>query len=611
MKFRKIGIAASVLALGTTALAACAPPEDDDEREASEQSSRAAAGEAPDGITIGWNQPLYSYNDDSSDGNATANSIIRYLTIADLFYYDEEQELLHDESIGTFEKTSDDPLTVEYTINDDAAWSDGTPVDATDLLLSFVAQSQNLNTTDGADDVGALNGEVYFDSSSAGLPLVTELPELSNDNKTITLVYSEPFADWEVALDIGVPAHITAGRALGIDDPQAAKDAFLEAVQSNDQASLSAISEFWNTGFNFTSLPEDEGLYLSTGAYVISDFVEGEYVTLTANPEYDGERPAVVNEVTVTYSDDPLAQVQQLENGELDLFGPQATTDVTEALDAVDVAEVETDVEGTYEHVDLVLDNGGPFDPATYGGDAEIAKQVRQAFLTAYPRQDIVDTLIKPINPDAEVRNSFLVTPGSPSYDQVSEASGQEEAYGGGGDTEAAAALLEEAGVTGPIDVRFMVPADNQRRSDQFDIVQPILAEAGFNLVADYRATWGEDLGTGTYDAVSFGWQSTSTAVTESQATFATGGLNNLIGYSNPEVDELFDELAVETDTDAQADIQGQIEAILVEDAIGATTFQFPSVVAWNSEVLGNVTPAPLNPTIFYGYWDWTGPVEE
>lgn len=607
MRLRGIGVAAIAV---TLALTACSAPEDESEEQAREDSDRVAAGEAPDAITIGWNQPYYSYNDDTSDGNATANSIINYMLRGDLFYYDENQELIRDESLGTFEKTSDDPLTVEYTVADDATWSDGTPMDATDLLLSFVGQSGNFNTIDAADDVSNLGGEVFFNSSSAGLPLVTETPELSNDNKTLTLVYSEPFADWEVALDFGVPAHVTAMKGLGIEDPQEAKDAFVEAVQNNDAAALSPIAEFWNTGYDFTSLPEDELLYLSSGAYEMTDFVEGEYVTLTANPDYKGERPAAINEVTVTYNEDPLAQVQQLQNGELDLFGPQATTDVVEALEAVDQAEIETGVDATYEHIDLVQNNGGPFDPAAYGGDAETALQVRQAFLTAYPRQDIVDTLIKPINPDAEVRNSFLVTPGAPSYDAVSEAGGMQEAYGDG-DAEAAAQILADAGVEGPIDVRVLIPADNQRRSDQFDIVQPILAEAGFNLIADRRGTWGEDLGDGTYDAVSFGWQSTSTAVTESQATYVTGGLNNLIGYSNPEVDALFDDLAVTSDADEQEGIQEEIEALLVEDAIGSTVFQFPAVVAYNKEVLGNVTAAPLNPTIFYGYWNWTGPEEE
>ena len=65
------------------------------------------------------------------------------------------------------------------------------------------------------------------------------------------------------------------------------------------------------------------------------------------------------------------------------------------------------------------MDNKGPFDPATYGGDAEKALLVRQAFLHGVPRQEIVDKLIKPINPDAEVRNSFVKTAGTPGYDEI------------------------------------------------------------------------------------------------------------------------------------------------------------------------------------------------
>ena len=49
-------------------------------------------------------------------------------------------------SFGTYEKTSDDPLTVKYTVDDDTKWSDGTPVDAADMLLAGPRQSGNLNT---------------------------------------------------------------------------------------------------------------------------------------------------------------------------------------------------------------------------------------------------------------------------------------------------------------------------------------------------------------------------------------------------------------------------------------------------------------------------------
>lgn len=600
MNSKKTGVTLAVLALTATTLAACAPPEDDEGGNSDNGGSR---------ITVGWNQPFFSYNDDTSNGNATANAVITYMTRETLNYYDEEQELLENESFGSIEKISDDPLTVEYTVADDAKWSDGTPVDAADLLLEWAAGSGKLNTVEAGDvekddnNVPILGeGEVFFDSSSAGLPL-TETPEISEDRKTLTLTYSEPFADWELQMNGGgVAAHSTVMNALDISDPEEAKQTFIDAVESGDASVLGPVSTFWNSGYDFKSLPDDESLYLSSGPYVLTAMEDGQSATLEKNPEYSGDHEGQIDTITVLWNEDPNAQAQQLENGEIDLVGPQATTDIVEALQGIDGVEVETGVEASYEHVDLVVDNGGPFSPEAYGGDAATAQTVREAFLTAYPRQDIIDRLIAPLEDGAETRDSFIVTPGSPTYDEIVAANGS-DAFGDA-DPAAAAALLESVGVTSPT-VRIMFAADNVRRENEFDIIKPVLEEAGFVIEDARNVDWGSKLGDGTYDAAFFAWQSTSTGVTESQATYFTGGLNNLTGYSQPEMDALWDQLAVTTDEDEQVALQTQIDQTLFDYAYGLPLFQFPSVAAWNSERVSGVTPAPLSPTIFHAFWEW------
>ena len=90
-------------------------------------------------LNLGWNQPFYSYNENTSNGNATANANIKYLMNSGFSYYDSSSELKQDKSFGTYEKTSDDPLTVKYTVGDDTKWSDGTPVDAADMLLVWAS----------------------------------------------------------------------------------------------------------------------------------------------------------------------------------------------------------------------------------------------------------------------------------------------------------------------------------------------------------------------------------------------------------------------------------------------------------------------------------------
>jgi peptide/nickel transport system substrate-binding protein len=75
---------------------------------------------------------------------------------------------------------------------------------------------------------------------------------------------------------------------------------------------------------------------------------------------------------------------------------------------------------------------------------------------------------------------------------------------------------------------------------------------------------WGSLLGSGTYDATVFGWQSTSTAVTASKATFITGGGNNFTGYSNLAVDEAYKTLSGEFDKAKQLELLKTVEKNLM-----------------------------------------------
>jgi peptide/nickel transport system substrate-binding protein len=83
-----------------------------------------------------------------------------------------------------------------------------------------------------------------------------------------------------------------------------------------------------------------------------------------------------------------------------------------------------------------------------------------------------------------------------------------------------------------------------------------------------------------------------------------TGGQNNYGGYSNPEVDALWAEVATNTDADKETELAIQIEQKLNQDAFGVNIFQFPGVVA-HRDVLEGVSTIALSPTIFWNYWDW------
>ncbi|HLV56226.1 MAG TPA: ABC transporter family substrate-binding protein [Actinotalea caeni] len=616
MKIRRLTAFVAGAAAAALAVSACTPPDEGGDTGTGGDDSGIQTDTA---VTVGWNQPFYEYNTSSATGNATANANILYLIQESFNYYDPELNLVQNEDFGTYEVINEDPLTVEYTFADDNKWSDGTPVDAVDLLLQWGATSGHFNTIGDEeieyDDEGNVTNQdevdsnVYFNGTSATVGYIGDV-ELSEDNKTLTATYDVNYADWEVNLTgAAVPAHVVAMHALDIEDPAEAKQAIKDAFENEDTEALAAISKFWNEGFAFgDSLPEDKSLYLSNGAYELVEMVAGQYVTLQAREDFTGSHAASVERITVRYNEDPMQQVLALENGEIDVMAPQATADLVEALNGLgDGYTVLTGIDGTYEHVDLQFTNGGPFDPETYGGDEETALKVRQAFLKLIPRQEIVDKLIKPLNPEAEVRQSYNVVPGSPMYDGVVAANGQAEAFPLENDVAGAEALMEEAGVETPVDVRILFGASNARRQQEYAIMAEAFNQSGlFNLVDASSDDWGSmlDSATDQYDAALFGWQSTSTAVTAGNANYGTGQINNFYGYSNPEVDELQDQLSVETDPAEQERLLGEIEAHLVNDAFGVTIFQFPSVTAYRNTVTG-IDPITISPTVFYGFWNW------
>ncbi len=600
--FATVAVVATLSVVGT----ACAAPESDDTGSSNKKTS----------VTIGWNQPFYSYNTLSSNGNNVTNTNTKYLTTGQFWYVTADGELKPNKSFGSYEKVSDDPLTVKYTVADDTTWSDGTPVDAADLLLDWAAQSSNLNTIDAEkvklDEATGLpkntKGKVYFDSSSYGLSLVKDTPEISEDGKSLTLKYTQPFADWQYDMNVDLPAHVLAEHALGITDPQEAKDAFIKAVQDKDQAALVKISTFWNSGFDFTSMPKgkDADLALSNAAYVITDLKENEYMTFEKNKKYKGEQPGVYDTITVRWNEDPMAEVQAVKNGEIDMINPQATTDVVKAAEQIKNVDIKKGVEASFEHLDLTFNNKGPFDPAAYGGNAQKAKLVRQAFMHGVPRSEIVDKLIKPINPEASVLGSVMIQAGTPGYDEISAGNGS-SAYTET-DPAKSLSLLKQAGVKTPVDVRMMYAKDNVRRVNEFQIMKPALKKAGFNLIDAGSAKWSEKLGDGTYDAVFFAWSSPTPAVSALRENYATATINDFSGYSNKAVDELFKKLVITTDTDEQLKMLTEIEKMMLDDGFGLPIFQFPSVNVSNNTRIGNVNPGIFLPVQWYGYWEWKVP---
>jgi peptide/nickel transport system substrate-binding protein len=625
-------------------------------------------GTEPSGeVRVAWNQAPYSFNQNTNRGNATANANPRYLQTlgaggSGFAYYDGDLNFINNDQFGTCTVDSLDPLTVTYTVNEGVTWSDGTPVDAADLMIEWAGQSGVFNDADSvvtesgvtaqADENGSpivigpdgkditsaqeaayakafdpetgglVEGYTYkestgvsFDGASESLALVTQFPEISEDGRSVTATWDTFFVDYQTSgMLTGVPAHVVGQHALGVQDPMEAKAAMIDALQRayddpKDTADVKKVSETYNTYFDATSLPDDPGIYAGYGPYNLVDFTDDGTMTFEARDDYTwGPQPHVQ---TIVYSiiGDPVAAVQAMENEEIDVTQPQATADLLTQLEGIADRGIDViqDDGATYEHIDLAQNNKGPFDPATYGGDAEKAKAVRQAFLHAVPRQDIVDRLIKPLNENAVVRNAQTEVPGTAFYDQLVAENGSDE-YAET-DVELSKQILADAGIetTTPIKVRLLTDSENPRRQSEYDLIRESVAQAGFDLVNASRPDWGDQLvNTSIYDAALFGWQSTAIAVASDVPQYVKGGLNNFYGYNNPTVNELGKELNSTSDVERQQEIRIEMEQNLFADAFGLPIFQHPSITAYNTTYVDGVSNIALAPTVFWNVWDWT-----
>lgn len=565
-------------------------------------------------VTVAVGQPFTSLNAATSYGRSSStNADVAWLTGSTFASYDDSYRLLEDRSFGTAEIVAEDPLTVRYTVSADARWSDGTPVDAADLLLAWAADSGALNTPDFDDtayvdpDTGRYGDEfpddvVYFDGAiGAGLEHATQTPQLGEDGRSLFVHFDEFVPSWQTVLTPGIPAHVLQALASGRDyeDAGGAKDDLIAAVQDADTAALATLARTWNDAYNIEETagdrtPEDGTLLLATGPYQVTAIDESG-VTLSANPQYRGDRRPTIETIRVRFSPDPLETARLLAAGEVDIASPPATEDVAAALVGIDGVSVVAGTEGRFEHLDLQFADGRT------GVFTDI--RVREAFLHVVPRQQILDAWVTPVQPDAVLLDSFLLRPGADGYADAIVDNGSAD-YAST-DVDAAKALLEEAGLPGPTVCVLYDPASERRRAE-FTAIQESAARAGFVVTDCSSPDWRGLLGVaGAYDAALFAWDTTRLGPGAAGAVFRSdSALANFNRYSDDVVDNLVDELARSTDPAEQARLSAEIDTRLWAAAYGAPLYAYPTLTAVRAGI-ENVTRSPLARGVFWNAWEW------
>jgi peptide/nickel transport system substrate-binding protein len=561
---------------------------DTTEGDMTEDTTEDTAGEGgATGASIAYGnaQEFSNYNNNLGTSNSVKNSIVLNEVQPNPFNFAGPTGALEmdDELMDSVEIIGEDPLTIEYVVNADAVWSDGEPIDCDDFLLQYYANNGLYVQLDDAGEPvidAETEAEVFlFDLvGTTGYDQMDGAPACSEDGKTITVTYAEPFADWQSVFGGQVPAHVIA-REAGVDD-------LLGAFEADDREAIEAIAETYNTLYTVNPGEINPDTMLSGGRLALGAWEPGASVTLVPNESYWGT-PATGEVVVRIIAEE--AQAQALANGEIQAMDPQPSVDLIGQLEGIDGVTVETGNQYIWEHFDF-----------NFNSEIWSDIRVREAFAKCLPRQQMVDALIAPVNPEAEVLNNRWIQPFEDGYQDNS--AGVAEL-----DLEAAQALLDESGIAQPVPVRlgWFDNGGNQRRTDQVALTIESCNQIGFDIQDTGSETFFDvELAAGDWDIAMFAWAG-SPLKSGAVSTYQLGAGNNVGNINIPEMEPLLTELLVTPDPQEQIDLANQIDILLWENLATIPVFSFPGVVAYSDDV-SNVIYNPSQNGLTWNASEWS-----
>ncbi|PYE85400.1 peptide ABC transporter substrate-binding protein [Pseudoroseicyclus aestuarii] len=184
--------------------------------------------------------------------------------------------------VATGYEVSDDGLTYTFTLRDDARWSNGEPVTASDFVYSWQRAADPATASEYQWYMGLMQIE-NVDAVIAGDMDPSELGVEATDDHTLTVTLSQPL-------------------------PYFAQMVTHTTTFPVPQATIEEFGDSWT----------QPGNMVSNGAYVLADRVAQEYITLEKNPEYWDADNVYITEVTALIINDENQALTRWEAGELD-----------------------------------------------------------------------------------------------------------------------------------------------------------------------------------------------------------------------------------------------------------------------------------------------------
>jgi peptide/nickel transport system substrate-binding protein len=577
-------------------------------------------------IVIHDTNSLTSFNSSTPDTNLTINSKVGNLSGIGFYYINDKKNVVRNTTFGDFKivKNNATDFRIQYTVNKGLVWSDGTPINAVDLLLTHVLSSNTYSKAAGlgdpdGDNVPAFNSNGYGGTYSDN---IVGQPVLSADKMSVTLQFKQKIANWDLYGPGPSPVHTLVLLAEGkkglqsVKDNEAARDRFLAAYNSKNTAELKAMGKVWSEAYNITEVNDKTNplLFVGNGGFLVDSAVTKSSVTLKVNPKYNSgpKLSGTIDTVIFKFISDGTAASQALANGELDVYSGQPTADAVAALKKLSNVNLIGGINACYEHWDTRVGNapGQPEYNGIFKGHGGKGADLRRAFLLSIPREEINEKLIKPINPNAPILGSTFIAPGFEGYERLVANNGSGYYVGSQDALNAKAARLlkkhyPSASPSNPVKVNVLVPGNNPRRAAEFALAKANALKVGFDLVGDVQASWSPKIQLSTYDAQFFAYCPSAVTQAGSNANFQIGGGNNRNGISLPNLDAILNKLQLPMDNRTFISTIIQAERIIHQEGLTSGVFLHPAVTAVNKNLKG-IKPSPLSDDVVWNWWEWS-----
>ena len=557
-------------------------------------SSNLVAGSS---IVVGESYVASSINTDvaSSADSEAVNAEIANLTTASFYSIDASGELTPNLNFGSIEVVSQKPFTVKYLLTDKAVFSDGQSVTAADLLLSWAAAT-NLN---GANFRSARLGN--------GLARTVGVPEIGDNNKSITVTFSRPVADFRTAIKVAVPAHSLAQLAFASENLEASQASarVVASIQNLKADDLKALAKAYRFGYQLKSdFKLTDQRAVSSGAYVITE-ASSAGVTLKANGKNVAMPGARAETIKLVFYSSALQMVADLKAGTLDLatLVPSSTDSNSAIAEAVKAAgsaiSSSLDATNTVEALVFNQNKGSSFAASTYGDAADAkakatAQSLRSAFMNLVSTSKI-QTLVGATQTIQDAK-SFSFEPSSSFYQSTIQDSGVLSYQFA--DNQKAYNTVKKFGSRVP--VRVLFDTDNPRAQLEYSALAEHAAEVGFGLENIGAADPARVLVSGQYDVYLAPTPLLGSKNAELEQTFGSDAAT----ASDDTFNSLLQEYATAADGVSQAAALKKLDAALIASAYGLPLYHLPLLVA-SSKKLGKTPDLFGGASLTAGYATW------